>query len=309
MGQIVSQSESEAKSKVFWLATLSLIQNMFEIFHEGKYDKVKSHVYMEGGNVLVENDWQKWSLIHQLCAKKVYKFDLKKKNQNANTFFEKSSLAKVKADLKNDQKNNTDGKDDDELTEEQLAEKEEREVANQLKHKEAIEKSNVLKYITLISEHHLRTETQYNVSESKLIIAPRYENYAPSNVPTEFVWTPDETVNQACDLLHARYGRLHNFETNRDDLRDMIYEDMRKFENFLLLDIDIVTADKVNNKPGVKRSNYSVKCAMILEEELVFQNKSTCAIIHCLASEFEYEHTHHLKSMLYEAFNQKNMRA
>ena len=82
---------------------------------------------------------------------------------------------------------------------------------------------------------------------------------------------------------------------------------MKKFENYLLLDSNSNDIIQIN-RGTVSREHYSIKVAMILEEELVFKNKSTCAIIHCIATAFEYDDTHHLKSLLYEAFHQQHMR-
>ena len=208
-----------------------------------------------------------------------------------------------------DETSNSKEDENEEEDEEQENEKEERKKQNALKTQESLDKLHVLKYMYLNCQHHIRSETLFNVSERKLITSTDHDNFVPSNIPKEYVWLPNQTANETCDLILSRYGRKGDTTDDRDDLRKMIYRDMKKFENYVIFDIDSINEEQFNTSTDtIKFQVYTVKCTMILEEELFFQNKSSCAIIHCIATEFDYETTHHLKSLLYKAFNQIHMR-
>ena len=310
-----NKTQTTAKCEVFCLATLSLIQTMYEIFNKSSYDKIKDHVYMKHGNIDSGSDKQKWKLIHDLCNKDVYKVDLKKKKMNANSLFKSKTLVKVKHDLKSFVELSKDNDNDTaEITEEQKMEeeqkKEKRQKETENKEKALVKKLDVLKYFSLNIEYHIRTEPLYNFSEKKLVISTYHDHFVPKNIPEEFVWKPPQTINQMCDLLHDRYGKLHDTSQQRNALRYEIFKDMCKFENYIVFNVDTLNEDEFKSTTGYtsKKKIYSIKAAFILEEELFFQNKSSCSIIHCLGIEFGYEDTHHLKSLLYEAFNQKLMR-
>ena len=79
---------------------------------------------------------------------------------------------------------------------------------------------------------------------------------------------------------------------------------MAKFEMYFIVD----KCPKHEKPKGCKEDFYDLCAALLIEEKIVFQNNQSCCIIHFMAAEFNYEETHHLKTLLYEVFSQKHLR-
>ena len=303
-GSIIGETEKERKEYVkhFKLSVLKLIANIYEELHETNYQILSTHIMMKNGTVN-KTDLAKWRMIHDLFNKNVYRINVKKGN-HANGIWKKNTYNQIlklhnkhfpsKATLKQQEKKRK--SDREPVSEEVIKKMKMTRQANQ-------KKSISLEYLWLHRTLHTRQEPIFWISNKIVITHPDADRSKTiDDIEEDNMLTPENVATEVRDLFYDRYRKHGASDEENNKLYEQIKKDMMKHEVFIAFD------RVINSDSGTKvTKSYNVVAAAIIEEELVFQNGSTCAIIHLMATEFDFENGYQLKTLLSRAFSKDHM--
>ena len=278
----------------FRLSVLSLVADAYDLFNVSNYQELKYHILMMEGNSTDTNDLNKWRMIHELCNKG--KFTDINERHNANSIFRKVSYDQIFSDyskLKNQKV-----KEVIPLTPSQ---KQARLYAIEMKRKKNLE----LEPFWLCMTKHTRTQRVFDVSNKLTILRNLSKkeqeiDHIVNSVDEGDKLPPLDLVDDIADLLATRYAKATETVNERGDRKDR-YEKMMKrryCKTYFILDC----------KPnGLNLKSYSTIAALILEENLKFDDGSV-AVIHSFAPDTNYDRNDCVKCLLSHVFDTQNLR-
>ena len=292
----VNQNDRDLFANEFRLMLLQMIANMYEVMHDSTYRKVSKHLFLSEGDPFDEVIMSKWRMVHGLCDKSVYEVNLKK-GRSANYYLQRKTDFQVDNDWKKNMKKKESGPKNP-LTEEQKLERKQKRDENK-------KQFSSLQPLWLIDKPNTRTQNILFMSDKRVVtIATDSLGINFSDLPDDAIKTPNDIVTDITDIFVTNYGYADDsgnsiYTTAKEQFVKDIKDHMLRHEIYFIME-----ADHNQNQ----QLRFDVVAAMIVEEEIIFQNTESCAIIHAIAAKKKYNTTHHLKSILFEVFNQDHMK-
>ena len=286
-------------SNNFRLSMLKLIANLYDLFNGSHYEKLRGHLYMDRGDWDEKEDLDKWYMIHTLCNNNVYKVDLSKKI-HAHHYFVLHEFKTVQSDYR---KWKTPKRPVSELS--PVEKKKKREILKKRQKTLEYNKKERMKLprLFLYLQTHSRIRVCFDVSEKQVItMVPEEEwdeDFDP--VPDDQNKNPNQVMKDLVRLFFNRYTQHEDVESVKTERIHRLHNLMMKkyVKTYFIYDYLDVTE--------FGEEEYELIAACIVEEDLTFVDRSI-TVIHLVATQFGYEKTHHLKTLLNAVFTPNHMK-
>lgn len=277
------------------LYILSLIARIYDLLNSEEYDPLTQHLYMVHGDYNNQRDLEKWQLIHNLCKREIYKFDLKQ-NTNANTIFENKSKSQVLKDYKKFEPTKArKRKRNDENTQNKVTN-----CPTDLSESQKAKRMKLFQFI-LASQWPARYNPIFDISAKMVILTTDRDKFPSDVFDDSLKMKPTDVANEVSTIIGNRYALSDENEKETIKCYEKIEKLMKKVWVKTYCCFDMTKPD------GESAEQYNIVAAFILEESLVFQDGKDCAVIHVLATEFGYEKAYQLKHLLYGVFSQDHL--
>ena len=291
---------NESRQKFFEtmrLSILSIIANTYEMLNNHQYEKFQNHLEMKHGFVENKFDLEKWKNIHQLCNLQIYDVDLEN-DIDANHYYKEKSHLDVKKDIASlvsksnpkKRKKQTRVRNNEGAT-----------TPKKLSNIERMNREDTDLFL-LANNWPFRYNPIFDTSEKTLVLAPKKGIKEDDTFPAHHLMKPSEATDDILRLLSQRYMPFGASDNEAMLLERKICILMKSYFMKIYSTFDI---SQFSNQTTPQ---YNPVASFILEESLVFQDGSDCAIIHILATEFGFENTYQLRSLLYATFSQEHLK-
>ena len=266
------------------------------MFNSNNYRDLSYHICMQNGSSLEENDLNKWKMIHELCNKG--KYGIINERNNANSIFRKIEYNKVFEEYSKLKKKKL--KEVVPLT---PAQKEACRAAIERKREESMN----LQPLWLCKTKHTRTQRVFDISDKVTVL--RNLNQELQRKFTKLnQFDRDEKLNghdwvdDISDMLATRYASADDRPHDKNDRQTTFKRLMQKRYTQTYFIVDCNTTVQKN------LYTYVIMGALILEDDLKFDDGNSIAVIHSFAPDFEYEEEDQIKCLLSHVFSSEKMR-